>query len=223
MTLAIIGARSGSKGIKGKNLALLDDKPLIYYTIKAAKESKNIDEVLVSSDGDEILAYAKSEGVKTLKRPLELALDESKSEDFIIHALKEFKDFKNFILLQPTSPLRTATHIDEAFEIYKTQKANALISVNRIDNKILKAFILDENENLKGICNNEFPFMPRQKLPQTFMGNGAIYIANIKAFLLRPSFLQENTSYYEMNKQDSLDIDNYDDLARADELIRRLF
>lgn len=220
MTLAIIPARAGSKGIKNKNLALLCEKPLLHWSIKAAKEAKCIDKIVLSSDGDEILEYAKSQGIDTLKRPLSLALDDSKSQDVVLHVLESYKNYDDFILLQPTSPFRTKEHIDNAFNHFKKTKANALISVLEYDNKILKAFILNDKGELRGICDDSFPFMPRQKLPQTFMSNGAIYIVKVNIFLKNPSFLQDKTTYFIMDKQSSMDIDNPSDLKLADKIMR---
>ncbi|EHQ1084258.1 acylneuraminate cytidylyltransferase family protein, partial [Campylobacter coli] len=219
MTLAIIPARAGSKGIKNKNLVLLNDKPLLYYTINAAKNSKYIDKIVLSSDGDNILEYGKTQGIDTLKRPKELALDDTTSDKVVLHALKFYKDYENVILLQPTSPLRTSEHIDKAFEIFKNTNANSLISVCEYDNKILKAFMCDEKGNLKGICNNNYPFTPRQKLPKTYMSNGAIYILKTKDFLQNPSFLQENTKYFLMDEISSFDIDNLEDLEKAKRIL----
>ncbi len=216
-TLAIIPARGGSKGIKNKNLVLLGNKPLIYYTIKAALNAKSISRIVVSSDSSEILNYAKSQNVDILKRPIELALDDATSDKVILHALEFYKDYENVILLQPTSPLRTSEHIDKAFEIFKNTNANSLISVCEYDNKILKAFICDEKGNLKGICNDNYPFMPRQKLPKTYISNGAIYILKTNLFLNNPIFLQDNkTSCYIMDEKASLDIDSLEDLQKAE-------
>ncbi|HDZ5086888.1 TPA: acylneuraminate cytidylyltransferase family protein [Campylobacter jejuni] len=219
--LAIIPARGGSKGIKNKNLVLLNNKPLIYYTIQAALNSKCISKVLVSSDSDEILNYAKSQNVNILKRPIELAQDDTTSDKVLLHALGFYKDYEDVIFLQPTSPLRTNVHIDEAFNLYKNNNANALISVSECDNKILKAFICNNEGNLKGICNDEYPFMPRQKLPKTYMSNGAIYILNIKEFLNNPSYLQKNTKYYTMCQISSSDIDNLNDLKKVEKYVQK--
>ncbi|MBM0636715.1 acylneuraminate cytidylyltransferase family protein [Campylobacter sp. VicNov18] len=220
MTLAIIPARGGSKGIKKKNLALLNEHPLIYYTIRAAQNSQYIDKILVSSDNDEILEYAKAKNVQCLKRPSDLAKDDTTSDKVLLHALEFYKNYENVILLQPTSPLRNHTHINEAFKLYQQSKADALISVCAYDNKILKAFICDKNNNLKGICNDNYAFMPRQKLPKTYMSNGAIYILNIKKFLKKPSFLQKNTKHFLMDEIASLDIDNLNDLKKAEEILK---
>ena len=91
-----------------------------------------------------------------------------------------------------------------------------LVSKVVLQSKILKAFIIDEHEYLQGICNDSYPFMPRQKLPKTYMSNGAIYIVEIKKFLQNPTFLQDKTSYYIMDTQSSIDIDSIEDLQKAE-------
>ena len=215
MTLALIPARGGSKGIKKKNLTLLQGKPLLYYTINAAKNSKYIDKIVLSSDCDEILNYGKSQDIEILKRPREFALDNTTSDKVILHSLQFYKEYDNIILLQPTSPLRTTSHIDEAFEFFEKEKADSIISVCECDNKILKAFVNDEKDYLKGICNNDYSFMSRQKLPKTYISNGAIYILKIKTFLTNPHFLQEKTKYYLMDEKSSIYIDTLEDFKKA--------
>lgn len=216
MNLAIIPARAGSKGIKNKNLVSLSGKPLLYYTIEAAKGAACIDKTILSSDGNEILEYGKSQGIEVFKRPVELAQDDTTSDKVILNVLEHYQDYENIILLQPTSPLRTSRQIDEALNKFQNEKANALISVVKYDNKILKAFIVDENEKLRGICNDYFPFTPRQKLPSTYMSNGAIYIVKSELFKKNPNFLPQNTAYFLMDEISSLDIDCTDDLIKAE-------
>ncbi|EOH2792851.1 hypothetical protein ACLZ7R_001772, partial [Campylobacter jejuni] len=100
MTLAIIPARAGSKGIKNKNLALLHDRPLLYYTINAAKNSKYVDKIVLSSDGDDILEYGQTQGVDVLKRPKELALDDTTSDKVVLHTLSFYKDYNEAIMVR---------------------------------------------------------------------------------------------------------------------------
>lgn len=219
MTLALIPARGGSKGIKKKNLTLLQGKPLLHYTINAAKNARCIDKIVLSSDCDEILSYGKSQNIEILKRPEKFALDDTTSDKVILHSLRFYKKCTTIILLQPTSPLRTALHIDGAFELFKQEKANCVISVCECDNKILKAFISDKKGYLRGICDDNYPFMSRQNLPKTFMSNGAIYILKTKKFLKNPHFLQKKTKYYLMNETSSIDIDTLEDLKRAETLL----
>ena len=220
MTLALIPARAGSKSIKNKNLAPLANHPLIYYTIEAAKAAACIDKIVVSSDGEAILDYAASQNIEILKRPKELATDSTQSHEVLLHALEHYKECEHVVLLQPTSPLRTSEDIDRAYKIFVSKKANALLSVCKVDSKILKSFMANENGELRGIANNTYPFMPRQNLPQTYQSNGAIYIVKRELFVENPSFLPEHTHYYLMEEEASLDIDIMVDLQKAESRIK---
>ena len=161
--LAIIPARAGSKGLPNKNIIDLVGKPLIAWTIQESLKSKYITDTIVSSDSDTILKIATQYGAEIIKRPKRLATDKANSESIIKHSLnflkQNKKEFDYIILLQPTSPLRKVSDIDKAFKrLFKTQ-ANSLISVSRIDNKILKAFLQKKNGYLEGINNNQYPFI----------------------------------------------------------------
>ena len=220
--LSIIPARGGSKGLPNKNILSLAGKPLIAWSIEASKASKYITKTVVSSDSKEILNIAKEYKADTINRPYFLALDDSSSESVVIHALDSVKEnFDYIILLQPTSPLRDSSHIDKAFELLLKSDADALISVKEIDNKILKAFMEDEKGNLKGIANNTFAFMPRQKLPKTYMSNGAIYIIKTKTFLKNKSFFAKKTIKFLMDEVSSLDIDSKEDFDKVDKIMEQ--
>ena len=213
--LAIIPARGGSKGIPRKNMINFLGKPLIQWSINAALNSSIITDVIVSSDDDEILELAKKHTqVKTIKRPKELAEDNSRTEPVLVHALKNIKDVKYdyLILLQPTSPLRKAIDIDEAFNKLIIEKANSLISVCSIEHHPFKSFKISEKGFLQGIINNDYPFIPRQKLPKTYRANGAIYIIKVKDFLKEKSLLTNKTTFFAMSKEKSLDIDTLEDI-----------
>ncbi|MDA3966762.1 acylneuraminate cytidylyltransferase family protein [Helicobacter sp. WB40] len=219
MTLALIPARGGSKGVKNKNMYIINNEPLIFWTIKAAKESKYIDKIVLSSDDDKILKFGNDCGIDTLKRPKKLAQDNSSTESVLLHAIKNNNNFDNFMILQPTSPLRTTKHINKAFKIFTKSNANALISVTQHDNKILKAFIINEN-GLTGICNNTYPFLPRQKLPKVYLSNGAIYIIKKDSFLQTNNLCPVNTKCFVMNDIDSLDCDSIEDLILAEQFLK---
>lgn len=222
--LSIIPARGGSKGLPGKNIICLNEKPLIAHTIEASLKSKYITKTVVSSDDDKILEVSKNFGSDILKRPDELALDTTSSEPVITHALESIKDAKTYdyvILLQPTSPLRTENDIDEAIEELLKQNATALISTVKVDNKILKAFKNNELGFLEGISNNEFPFMRRQDLPQVYMPNGAIYICYVKEFLKNQKLFTLKTISYEMSEDKSIDVDFKEDLDRIFMLMKK--
>lgn len=212
--LAIIPARGGSKGLPRKNIVNLAGKPLIAYSIEAALNSKYITKTVVSSEDDEILDVAKSFGAQTLKRDETLAQDDVKTEPVLLDVLEKLDEsFDYMILLQATSPLRTAQHIDEAMKQMLEQKAEALISVYEPSHSALKAFMVDENSCLKGIVNDEYPFSPRQLLPKTYYPNGAIYIIDTKEFMKNKSlFIKEKTAFYLMDECLSLDIDTQKDL-----------
>lgn len=221
--LAIIPARGGSKGLPRKNILDLNGKPLIAWTIVASLNSKYITKTVVSSDDDEILNISKKYGSDIIKRPDELALDTTASEPVVKHVIEEEikknQEFDYIVLLQPTSPLRDAKNIDEAFDILFKNNATALISVSEIDNKILKAFKENEFGYLEGISNNEYPFVRRQDLPKTYLSNGAIYIIETNEFMKNETFLSNKAVSFIMKEDISLDIDTVDDL---DKIKRRL-
>lgn len=218
--LSIIPARGGSKGIPKKNIIDLGGKPLIAWSIEASKKSKYISKTIVSSDDEQILKVAKDYGVIPIKRDRNLAKDDTKTQDVLFDLLNNLEEkFDYIILLQATSPLRNEKHIDEAFEKLKQTKNKALISVYEPEHSPLKAFIVD-NDILKGIVNDEYPFSPRQSLPKVYYPNGAIYIVDYKEFLKEKSlFIKNNTSYYIMDKDISKDIDKLEDLEEIRKII----
>ncbi len=217
--LAIIPARGDSKGLRRKNILDLAGKPLISWTIEASIKSKYITKTIVSSDYDEILNISKQYKADVIKRPDELALDTTESEPVVLHVIRELeKDNQKFdylVLLQPTSPLRDAESIDNAFDILFQSDATALISVCEINNKILKTFKQNKYGYIEGISNNKYPFMRRQDLPKTYMSNGAIYIIKVDEFIKNNSFFTNKTIPYEMDKIQSLDIDTREDLEKV--------
>jgi CMP-N-acetylneuraminic acid synthetase len=220
--ISIIPARGGSKGLRGKNIIDLAGKPLISYTIEASLKSKFITKTIVSSDSDEILEISKKYGSDILKRPDELAQDTTASEPVVSHVLENIENIEEYeyiVLLQPTSPLRDENDIDKAFNELFEKKATSLISTVTIDNKILKAFIYDENGFLKGVSNNNFPFMRRQDLPEVYMPNGAIYIVNKKEFLKTEKLFTNETLSYLMSPEKSVDLDTKEDLINIENII----
>lgn len=216
--ISIIPARGGSKGLPKKNILEFAGKPLIAWTIESSLKSKYISKTIVSSDCDEILNISSKYGSEILKRPDELARDTTPTEPVVEHILQNIKDLGNYsylVLLQPTSPLRDEKDIDEAIsKLIQEKDATALISVKEIDNKILKAFKINNNGYLEGISNNKYPFMRRQDLPKVFMPNGAIYIISINEFLKTKRLFSDNAISYLMNEEKSLDIDTIDDFEK---------
>ena len=217
--LAIIPARGGSKGLKGKNIAPVNGLPLIAYSIKAAKESKYVDLCLVSSDCPEILEVARAYDSEALPRPTELASDNASSECVVEHAVASYPDFDLILLLQPTSPLRTSLDIDLAIESLIAHHATAVISVYEPGHTPFKCFKLDPGGFLTGLVDNKTPFMRRQDLPVALMPNGAIYLIYAKYFLHNASFFTDQTIPYIMSIEASADIDTQEDLDRVASLL----
>lgn len=216
--ISLIPARSGSKGIIGKNTVNLLGKPLLAWSIEASLNSKYISKTIVSSDDNNILNIAKQFKADTLMRPKELASDSSTSEAVVEHLLRtldeEVKLYDYLILLQATSPLRDSNDIDDSIKKLLNSNATALISVFKDESKILKAFKENDDGYIEGISNNEYPFSRRQDLPPVYMSNGAIYIIKIAEFLKTKKLFTDKTTLYEMSKEKSLDIDTLEDLEK---------
>lgn len=225
-SISIILARGGSKGLPKKNILKINNKPLISYTIEASTKSKYINKTIVSSDCQEILNISKEAGVEIHKRSDELSGDKVSSElvlKNVLNSLLNVSKYDYLVLLQPTSPLRTEIHIDAAFKDIINSQATSLVSCKEVDNKFLKSFILDEKNYLKGVSNDEFPFMRRQDLPSLFMPNGAIYITKLAEFMNSHRLFSDKTIMFKMDQDSSVDVDRIEDLVLAEKLIKQKF
>jgi CMP-N,N'-diacetyllegionaminic acid synthase len=214
--IGLIPARAGSKGLVGKNIRLLNGKPLLGYSVDAARDSGVLDEIIVSSDGKEVLELAASLGVNAEPRAIELAGDDTPM-DSLINALieqRQFADDDIIVLLQPTSPLRTGEHIRQAYQWLIENDCDGLVSVTALDKKILKASVLVGNY-LEPIYGADTQFMRRQELPDTFLPNGAIYIFSVAAFRINSGIPRSRLIPFVMRETESMDIDTEADLMRA--------
>tara|TARA_B100001248_G_C27397992_1_gene467187 strand:- start:3986 stop:4687 length:702 start_codon:yes stop_codon:yes gene_type:complete len=222
---SIIPARIGSKGLPEKNLYILNNKPLIQWTLEASFKSKHISETIVSSDSDEILGLNKFFDFYPHKRNQELSNDLARTEDVILNIFNEINylsdKYEYFVLLQPTSPLRTFEHINEACRKIIYTAADTLLSVKKAPREALKILIENDEGRLKPAFNDDFPFMPRQKLPNTFKPNGAIYIAKISTFIKNKTLLSENNSFVIMDEFSSIDIDTKEDILKANSIMKK--
>lgn len=209
----LIPARGGSKGIPNKNLIDVNGKPLIFYTINEALNVFSRDSIFVSSDSDEILSYSKSLGVQTIKRPSSISEDNSTSSEVINHFIETINNNEDFhiVYLQPTSPLRTAEHIEESIKKYESLECSSLISVCKSSEYINKVFKLD-NQFLEPLLGSTNYKEIRQEIPDTFYPNGAIYIFSIKNFLKNNIIPINNVAPFIMRRVDSIDIDDNMDL-----------
>lgn len=207
--IAIIPARIGSKRLKFKNVIQFNNKPLITWTLKAAVESKVFSKIYVSTDSilikKKIKPYKKK--VNFLFRPRKFSGDKTKTSTLLKYLIKKnllHKKFDDFILLQPTSPLRTKKNIQDMWTTYQKNKLKNLVSVSfKKNDNIVKKKNINLYKNKKKIIklDNEKIFL-----------NGSIYINNIKEFLKNPDFVLKKNNFFLMNKKNSLDIDYYKDL-----------
>ncbi len=180
---------------------------------------------MVSSDDRAILDVAVEFGAEPLLRPAELARDDSPTAPLVRHAIEQFGErgqrFDFTVLLQPTSPLRSAQDIDAAIDLIRTRQADALISVYEPAHTPFKAFVENAEGYLSGLIDDETPFKRRQDLPRALMPNGAIYIVATEYFLRTGRFFSPRTVAFEMPADSNVDIDGEEDLEAALKYLRR--
>lgn len=217
--LGLIPARGGSKGILRKNIRELSGLPLIAHSIRAAQNASMIDTVVVSTDDQEIAEVADSYGARVpFIRPPELATDEAPTAPVITHALETLRadgeEYRSFILLQPTSPCRTAAHINEAYSLFEDSDADSVISVSptsetrwrRTENGAQKVNYLDASKR-------------RQDREPEYVSNGAIYVTDTDQFLVSEEITAGTTRLYEMGEVESVDTDTPFDLWLAEKIL----
>jgi CMP-N-acetylneuraminic acid synthetase len=224
-SLAVIPARGGSKGLPGKNLSPLNGIPLLVYSINAALDSGVVDRVCVSTDDSGIADIAVNSGAEIVERPDELATDSALSIDVVKHAIailsRQIYEPDIVVLLQPTSPLRNADHIREAFSLFQNSGARSLFSVVKCTTHPLKALIVDESGYLCPVGAIEYLDAPRQALPKAYQQNGAIYINRSVDVSGGNTFFAPPCVPFPMESDVSIDIDSAADLELAEELISR--
>ena len=214
--LAVILARGGSKRLPRKNVIPLYKKPLISWSIEAALKSKYIDKIVISSDDDEILDISNHFNATSIKRPSELATDQSTSFDALKHVLKIFKGYEYIILLQPTSPLRDENHINQAIELVIKKNAEAVVSVCQSRDKLIKSFTLDKSLLINNYLKTDDDLKKNSNIKNFYKLNGAIYICKVEQFLKEKSFLIKNKTFgYVMSEESSIDIDEQVDFELA--------
>jgi len=226
--LAFIGARAGSSGLPGKNLREFSGEPLLYWSIHAAQASRYVDEVLVSSDSNAIVDFAKAcKAQAPFLRPAELSTDSAQISDALMHGLdwlaaENNEQFDAVLMLQPTSPLRTEEHIDEAIEHYfnhRQQPYTSLISVSQASQK--SAWLMQIDEDYIRFCFKQGDGdLARQNNPTFYLPNGAIYFSKVDE-LRQKHFNQHHLLYYKMRQEDSIDIDTLDEFEQAQSLFRQ--
>lgn len=223
--LAIIPARSGSKGLPGKNIKSLLGKPMIAYTIEAALNSDYISKVIVSTDSEEIYNLSIQFGAdKSFIRPDILATDQSLAVDTYIYTIDRIEEllnetFNDVVILQPTSPLRLTSDIDSAIELYITKKADSVIGFCMEDHPISWNRELNSNGSVLEF-ESKLPLKNRQDEKTTYYPNGAIYVLK-KELLFKKSYYTDKTYAYIMPRKRSVDIDTLDDFELAEFYLER--
>lgn len=223
--LAFIPARSGSKGLKDKNIKEMCGKPLVAHTIQAAIDSGIFDCVHVSTDSEHYADISKSYGadVPFLRTP-ELSDDQASSWDAVKFTLEQYKkrgiEFDMVGLLQPTSPLRTGDDIKGAYQFFLEKNANAVISVCETDHSPLWSDTLPIDCNMNGFVDKKYREIPRQNMPVYYRVNGAIYLFK-KECLSDIDALYDHGCYgYIMSREQSIDIDQRMDFVVAEAIMR---
>lgn len=218
--LAIVPARADSRRLAGKHMQDLGGIPLIGHTIKAAQDSRWVTTVSVSTNDPAVRDYATGAGAFIIDRPAPLATDKARSEAVVAHAIEAARkagySAAFYILLQPTSPLRTAAHIDAAADVFAANGfRGSVVSVVETETPAQKTLVLTDSGELAPLTRWEDLTAPAQDLAKTVHPNGAIYIGAAEAFLFQPFFFAAPCRPFSMSPRDSIDIDTAADLMRA--------
>lgn len=214
--LALIPARGGSKGIPYKNIVKVNGKPLIQYTIDEALHSNFLDRIVVSTDDEKIAEISKKCGAEVpFLRPKQLADDNAKTIDVLLHALHELKKngkvYDYLVLLQPTQPLRKSWHIDEAINLIVDKQEESLVSVSPVREHPILMRTINKDGKVQNLLKTQSTIR-RQDFPTYYKVNGAIYINKINDNFNKSTSLNDNKLAYKMSKKYDLDIDEPIDL-----------
>lgn len=223
--LGIIPARGGSKGIPGKNIRLLNGKPLLAYTFEAAKKAKNITRLVLNTDDEEIARVGMQLGlVLPFLRPSELAQDNTPTLPVVQHMIaeleKENEYFDAVCLLQTTSPFRAEGMIDAAIEKFIQSGADSLVSVQLVPHEYNPHWVFEPNEEgMLKIATGESEIIGRrQDLPEAFIRDGALYITRTEV-LKQGSLYGDTTAYYLHTPPFHVNLDTENDWKEAERLL----
>lgn len=224
--LALIPARAGSKGLPGKNIKIIAGKPLIEWSIIQAKNSKYVDLVAVTTDGDEIVDIAEASGTVAIKRPVELAEDNSPTSQAVNHALIELEKndtFDYIILLEPTSPLRGIYDIDNAIVdlVDNFDKADSLVSLGLV--QLEHPDIVKDIDNLgyvKSYVGHSKSITRRQQYDKAYFPYGVIYMAKVGVYKNQQTFYTDRTIPYFIERWQNYEIDDQLDFDIVDMIMK---
>lgn len=218
--LVIIPARGGSKGIPLKNIKPLAGKPLIHYTIDVARQIVADEDICVSTDDSEIIQCVEEYGLKVpFVRPAELATDTAGTYEVLLHALKFYEQqgivYDVVVLLQNTSPFRTAEQVREALELYRSD-LDMVVSVKECSANPYYCVFEEDGEGYLHICKGDGCITRRQDAPKVYEYNGALYVINPRSLKEKPLNKFTRRIKYVMDERSSLDLDTMDDWYLAE-------
>jgi len=227
--LGLIPARGGSKSIPRKNLYPLCGRMLIEYTFDAAKKSRRLSRIVLTTDDQEIAAAGRKSGIDVpFIRPANLASDDSPALPVVKHALGFLEDSEGYrpgivVLLQPTSPLRTSSHIDEAVELLISTGADSVVSVEQVPHRYNPCSIMkiEDGRLVTFLKGEQTEIFRRQDKPTVYARNGAaVYAVRYETLMGHDSLFGENCRPLIMKPEESVDIDTLFDVRLAESLLR---
>ena len=224
--LALVPARGGSKGLPRKNLRCLNGYPLIQWSIDIALACEEIDSVIVSTDDEQIAAVANAAGAEVpFMRPSNLAEDTSSTIDVIIHALdfleSNKREFEIVLLLEPTSPLREVSDVQNALQDMIDKSATAIVSVCRAEaTHPTFMFRTTDQRRLQPFISASPTGIRRQDVEALYYIEGTLYASTVVGLRERRSFYHDDTLAYEVAKWKALEIDDFEDFELAEAIAR---
>lgn len=223
--IAVIPARSGSKGLKDKNIKELCGKPLLAYSVEAALQSGVFDKVHVSTDSAQYQEIALQYGADVpFLRSAEMSSDTASTWDAMRFVLNEYRqrgeEFDMITVLQPTSPLRTAEDITGAYAFYMDKKANMISTVCEMEHSPLWSNVLPEDLSMENFEDEKLAFLPRQELPTYYRENGAIYMLKTAHLFSQTNIYKDKCYAYIMSGSHSVDIDTELDFLIAETILK---
>ena len=223
--IAIIPARSGSKGLKDKNIRLLLGKPLVAHTIECAKRSNDFDKIFVSTDSQEYADIAMKYGADASFLRSEInSGDNSSSWDVVREVIGVFENngnhYDEIMLLQCTSPLRLPEDIHNAIELMHKKKASAVVSLAECDHSPIWCNTLPDDMSMDNFDKKEYKDLPRQQLPVFYRYNGAIYLITYDELFNKDHMLEKGCFAYIMPQERSIDIDTELDFIIAETIMK---
>lgn len=224
--LGLIPARGGSKGIPGKNIRLLDGKPLLQYTFGAGRNSKLLSRLILSSDDTAIIEVAELLGLEVpFVRPSHLAQDDTGSLEVVLHALNFLEargeTYDAVCLLQPTSPFRKEGLIDAAIEKFSSGGFDSLISVRQVPENFNPHWIFEEQNGLLKIATGEDEIITRrQELPTAFYRDGAVYLTKTEVLRDQKSLFGKKVGFIDATGEPYVNLDEPSDWEKAEQLLK---